>query len=60
MGNYVDDGCLSGNERMQGMTEKAPNPFHSKPSGWDNFEFFGTQISTLGPSSFSIGQESYT
>ena len=58
MGNYVDDGCLAGNGRMQELTENTLKRIDSKPRAWDNFEFFGTQIKTLALSSFSIGQES--
>ena len=45
---------------MEELTEKMLKRFDSKPRVWDNFEFFGMQIKTLAPSSFSIGQESYT
>ena len=44
---------------MQLLIEKTLHRLDSKLRLWDNFEFFGTTIKTVSPSSFSIGQESY-
>ena len=60
MGNYVDDGCLAGNGKMEALTEKTLHRFEWKPCVWDNLECFGTTVTNIGPRLFSLGQESYT
>ena len=59
LGMCVDDGCLAGNEAMQELTKLTLQTFESRPREWDNFDFFGTSISTVRSSHFRISQKAY-
>lgn len=49
IGNYADDRCIAGKERMEEVTRKTLTRLDSKLRAWDNFEYFGTESKTLAP-----------
>lgn len=59
-GMYVDDSINAGNERFEQLTEMTLQKFESKPRTYDDFDFFGAQIRTILPHTFTFDQRHYS
>lgn len=58
-GNYGDDNLNAGREMFQKDAELTLTIFESKPSVYDNFNFFGNRIITKKPNLYTLSQEHY-
>lgn len=59
-GSYVDDALNAGTKGFQNLTEITLHKFESKPRTYDNFDFHGAKIETIGNADFSFDQRYYT
>lgn len=59
MGVYVDDNLNAGTTEFEEMTRESLEKFDSKPRVYDDFAFFGSDVSTSAPGSFLLSQSRY-
>lgn len=58
-GHYFDDNINAGTKKFQKEAELSLKIFEPKPREYDNFTFFGTEISTDRPNEYSLCQSHY-
>lgn len=58
-GLQVDDCLNAGNKEFEELTNLTFQKFESKLRVYSNFDFFGTQIRTIAPGKYYVGQPYY-
>lgn len=58
-GSYIDDCLNAGDEEFEQMKECKLQKFKLKPRVNDSFDFFGTQLRTIAPCTFTMSQQDY-